>query len=235
MCSVRQSPMPSAPNCRARSRRRAAVSALARTFRRRASSAQAISVREVARQLRLDHLRPRRRGSRPCEPSMVIDLAGLEDAAAGAHLALPSRRSGFRRRRRRRARPMPRATTAAWLVMPPRAVTMPRAASMPRMSSGEVSSRTRITASPAEPQPLGLVGGEHDLAGGRAGRRRQALGDHVAVGAPDRWSGAAAGRARPARRASPPRSRLIRPSSAMSTATFSAALAVRLPLRVCSM
>ena len=24
-------------------------------------------------------------------------------------------------------RPMPRATTAAWLVMPPRAVTMPRA------------------------------------------------------------------------------------------------------------
>ncbi|MCY1561883.1 hypothetical protein D9M68_992000 [compost metagenome] len=28
-------------------------------------------------------------------------------------------------------RPMPRATTAAWLVMPPRAVTMPRAACMP--------------------------------------------------------------------------------------------------------
>ncbi len=28
-------------------------------------------------------------------------------------------------------RPMPRATTAAWLVMPPRAVRMPRAACMP--------------------------------------------------------------------------------------------------------
>jgi hypothetical protein len=44
---------------------------------------------------------------------------------------------------------MPRATTAAWLVMPPRAVTMPRAACMPWMSSGEVSSRTRMTASPS--------------------------------------------------------------------------------------
>ena len=46
-------------------------------------------------------------------------------------------------------RPMPRATTAAWLVMPPRQVTIPRAACMPWMSSGEVSSRTRITASPS--------------------------------------------------------------------------------------
>ena len=45
--------------------------------------------------------------------------------------------------------PMPRATTAAWLVMPPREVRMPLAASMPWMSSGEVSIRTRITASPA--------------------------------------------------------------------------------------
>ena len=43
---------------------------------------------------------------------------------------------------------MPRATTAAWLVMPPREVRMPLAACMPWMSSGEVSMRTRITASP---------------------------------------------------------------------------------------
>ncbi len=40
---------------------------------------------------------------------------------------------------------MPRATTAAWLVMPPRAVRMPLAACMPWMSSGLVSARTRIT------------------------------------------------------------------------------------------
>ncbi len=44
---------------------------------------------------------------------------------------------------------MPRATTAAWEVMPPRAVRMPSAAFMPRMSSGEVSIRTRMTFSPA--------------------------------------------------------------------------------------
>src|SRR5207248_2156195 len=45
-------------------------------------------------------------------------------------------------------RPMPRATTAAWLVMPPRVVRMPFAACMPWMSSGLVSIRTRITLSP---------------------------------------------------------------------------------------
>ena len=44
---------------------------------------------------------------------------------------------------------MPRATTAAWLVMPPRVVTMPSAACMPWMSSGEVSTRTRIALRPA--------------------------------------------------------------------------------------
>ena len=43
---------------------------------------------------------------------------------------------------------MPRATTAAWLVMPPRVVRMPRAACMPWMSSGLVSMRTRMIASP---------------------------------------------------------------------------------------
>ncbi len=43
---------------------------------------------------------------------------------------------------------MPRATTAAWLVIPPRVVSTPLAACMPWMSSGLVSMRTRITASP---------------------------------------------------------------------------------------
>ena len=44
--------------------------------------------------------------------------------------------------------PQPRATRAAWLVMPPRAVRMPSAARMPSTSSGLVSSRTRMTVSP---------------------------------------------------------------------------------------
>src|SRR5262249_25873386 len=45
--------------------------------------------------------------------------------------------------------PICRPTSAAWLVMPPRAVRMPSAAAMPRMSSGDVSMRTRITRCPA--------------------------------------------------------------------------------------
>ena len=44
---------------------------------------------------------------------------------------------------------MPRATTAACEVMPPRVVTMPSAACMPWMSSGVVSTRTRIDLRPA--------------------------------------------------------------------------------------
>ena len=44
--------------------------------------------------------------------------------------------------------PMPRATTAAWLVFPPRAVRMPLAAIMPSRSSGLVSLRTSTTCSP---------------------------------------------------------------------------------------
>src|ERR1043166_3035653 len=39
---------------------------------------------------------------------------------------------------------MPRATTAACEVMPPRVVRMPSAACIPWMSSGEVSTRTRM-------------------------------------------------------------------------------------------
>ena len=48
--------------------------------------------------------------------------------------------------------PICRATSAAWLVMPPWAVRMPCAASMPRMSSGLVKSRTSSTCSPRSAQ-----------------------------------------------------------------------------------
>ncbi len=44
--------------------------------------------------------------------------------------------------------PIPRATTAACEVIPPRAVKIPSAASIPPISSGEVSLRTKITCSP---------------------------------------------------------------------------------------
>ena len=40
--------------------------------------------------------------------------------------------------------PIPLATTAAWLVIPPLAVNIPLAACIPWISSGEVSTRTKI-------------------------------------------------------------------------------------------
>ena len=45
--------------------------------------------------------------------------------------------------------PIPRAITAAWLVLPPWEVRMPSAATMPWRSSGVVSQRTRIQGLPA--------------------------------------------------------------------------------------
>ena len=65
--------------------------------------------------------------------------------------------------------PMPRATTAACDVRPPRDVSTPSAAIMPCTSSGFVSIRTRMTFSPFFGHRLGAVGVEHRLAVGRAG------------------------------------------------------------------
>jgi hypothetical protein len=129
--------------------------------------------------------------------------------------------------------PMPRATTAACEVIPPRVVRMPSAACMPWMSSGEVSTRTRMTrlslalsvsASSAENTI------SPDAAPGEAGSPvamslRSALGSMVGCSS---WSSAAGSMREIASL------REINPSFARSTAIFSAALAVRLPARVCS-
>ena len=120
--------------------------------------------------------------------------------------------------------PMPRATTAACEVMPPRVVRMPSAACMPWMSSGLVSTRTRMTCAALRLRLLGLVGIEDDLARGGARRRRQPVRDDCRAALRDRASDGAAGRAKPDRCAPTASSRLISPSSAMSTAILSAAL-----------
>ena len=49
--------------------------------------------------------------------------------------------------------PIPRATTAACDVRPPRTVNIPCAAAIPSISSGVVSRRTRTTLSPFPPFP----------------------------------------------------------------------------------
>ena len=82
---------------------------------------------------------------------------------------------------------------------------------------------------------LGFIGGEHDFARGRARRRGKTRGDQLLRSPRDRASDAATDRAPQDRRASPLRPSVISPSRTMSTAIFSAAFAVRLPLRVWSM
>ena len=129
---------------------------------------------------------------------------------------------------------MPRATTAACDVIPPRVVRMPSATCMPLMSSGLVSTRTRITLCPAAlatsaSSELNTI--SPLAAPGEAGRPvattlRSALGSMVGC---SNWSSAAGSMRATAS------SRVIRPSLAMSTAILSEALAVRFPERVCSM
>src|SRR5262249_9466540 len=74
---------------------------------------------------------------------------------------------------------MPRATTAACEVMPPRVVRMPSEACMPWISSGLVSTRTRITLRLEEPR---LAGRDHDPPPGGARGRREAGPHHTSPG-----------------------------------------------------
>ena len=145
MCSVRQSPTPSAPNRRAISQS-SGVSALVRIFRRRCLSAHAITVAKSPESLGwIVGSSPR--NTSPVEPSIVMNapsssrwppISATRATGSILRLALPATHG----------RPIPRATTAAWLVMPPRAVRMPVATCMPWMSSGDVSCLTRMTFSP---------------------------------------------------------------------------------------
>ena len=149
MCSVRQRPIPSAPNSRALTAS-SGVSAFARTRRRRIASAQPSSVSKLSsicggtrRHLADDHVA----GAAVDREQVALgELLGTEPDPADVRGRSRARRSpdthGF---------PIPRATTAAWEVMPPCAVRTPRASMIPWMSSGVVSARTRMTASPARP------------------------------------------------------------------------------------
>ncbi len=145
MCSVRHSPIPSAPYSRARAAS-GPLSALART-----------------------PMRPRRMSS--AHPRMVANSGG---GTAGASSSWPSMTSPevpstdshspsrtvvvpvvkWRRSTvidpapTTAGMPQPRATTAAWLTRPPWLVSTASAACMPATSSGEVSVRTSTAFSP---------------------------------------------------------------------------------------
>ena len=128
ICSVRHRPMPSAPNSRA-VRRSLTVSALVRTGAGDARVGALHQRAEIADQLGLDgrHLAQHHLAGGAVEGD---DLALLDLAAGDAHQPAPIV-DGERAGAADAGRPMPRATTAAWLVMPPRAVRMPQAACMP--------------------------------------------------------------------------------------------------------
>ena len=88
--------------------------------------------------------------------------------------------------------PQPRATTAAWLALPPVAVRMPLARCMPATSSGLVSLRTRrIGSSGCSSWNVdGGLGGEDHLAAGRARAGGDAAGHRPR---PSPWGQAGAG------------------------------------------
>ncbi|MBV6474541.1 MAG: hypothetical protein MOGDAGHF_00001 [Rhodocyclaceae bacterium] len=128
--------------------------------------------------------------------------------------------------------PMPRATTAAWEVLPPRLVRMPCAWKKPWMSSGLVSSRTRMMRSPARPRASAVSASKTILpeaAPGEAGRpcasdlpRKE--GESCGTSSCSSTAGSTRVMAR---------SLLISPSRNISTEVRTMARAFILPLRVC--
>ena len=132
--------------------------------------------------------------------------------------------------------PMPLATTAAWLVMPPRTVRIPCAAFMPSISSGDVSRRTSTTFSPRAAHAFASSAVNTTLphAAPGAAARAFAMGSaffnasasNCGCNRESRFLGSIIDTAF---------SSVIIPSSTRSHAIFNAAFAVRFPLRVCSM
>ena len=142
MCSVRTSPMPSAPNSRAFFAS-SGVSALARTPSVRILSAQprnslTSTVSCGGMSFTASTM------TSPVSPSMAIRSPSRIVRPPASN----TRRSSFTTMSlapTTQHLPMPTATTAACEVRPPRAVTMPSDEYMPATSSGDVSGRTRIT------------------------------------------------------------------------------------------
>ena len=135
--------------------------------------------------------------------------------------------------------PIPRATTAACEVAPPRVVRMPAAACMPAMSSGEVSSRTSTTGSPLAAMataPGAVSAIRPHAAPGPAGRPLPSCRPSftAAVFSFVSKTGASSCTICSGSTRATASSSSIRPSSTMSVAMRTAANPVRFPLRVCS-
>ena len=180
MCSVRHRPMPSAPSSRAFFAS-SGVSAFVRTPSRRMSSAQPSTVSKDFEDLVEGGVL----GGVDERDVVERDLAvGAVDGDEVAGLDRPCRRRGCSAARGRscssdaavtHGTPMPRATSAAWLALPPRLVRMPLAAWKPATSLAFVSGPDEDDGSRPSAGGLdGLLGREDDLAlGARRARRRR--------------------------------------------------------------
>ena len=203
MCSVRQSPMPSAPK-RTAALASAGVSALARTPSLRTLSAQPISVANSPDSCG-SIMSTLPASTWPVEPSTVMKSPFLKRLPAGRHGAggvIDAQRAGAG------------DAGLAHAARDHRGVRGHAAAggedAFGRVHAVDVFGRGF---DPHQDDLLAvglelrrLVGREHDLAGGRAGRGRQAGRDHACGARADRWSGAGADRAQADRRAARPRS-----------------------------
>ena len=128
---------------------------------------------------------------------------------------------------------MPRATTAACEVIPPRAVSTPSAICMPATSSGLVSMRTRTTGSPraahsaasSAPNTTRPTAAPGEAPSPCAITRRSAAASKVSWSSSSSFSGSCRNSASGSSNT---------PSSTRSTAIVTMARPVRLPERVCS-
>ncbi len=148
MCSVRHSPIPAAPNERPRAAS-SGVSALARTPRRRNSSAQPKMVSKSPETSGVT------RSTAPSTTAPVVPLIEIMSPSAST-VPVPETTARFLPASilsdsapHTHGLPMPRATTAACEVLPPCEVRIPSAAIMPCRSSGVVSQRTKMTLRPS--------------------------------------------------------------------------------------
>ena len=232
MCSVRHSPIPSAPELPGAPRVAGRVGVGAHAAAARSSSAHA---RTCSKSRSIVGSSKRRARLDDCPVAAV-------DRRSRRRPGTPGRRSAARRRPRRSTTgapvtagtPIPRATSAACEALPPSEVRIPFATWKPATSSASVNGRTRIDVGALGGRLDRLGGGEHDLAGGRSGRGGHAVGQHRVT--------LAAVEGRMQQRLERPgvdrRQRLLSvrsPSLTASTAKRTAACAGRLALRVWSM
>ena len=172
----------------------------------------------------------------PVVPSIVMKSPSLDARGRRSRSCARRRRSQTADAPETQGLPMPRATTAAWLVMPPRAVRMPLRGvhAVDVLGAGLDADEDHLLAARA-PRSRRRRRRARSCPQAAPGRGRQALGEHVALARRGRASGGAAGRAPSGSTRRIAVASSIRPSPTISTAIRSAAVAVRLPVRVWSM